>query len=321
MNELVSVIVTSYNHAEYLNQRIDSLLNQTYKPIEIIVIDDCSTDGSLEVLKQYKDYQQMNLIALERNGGYANACNLGISLCRGDYIMFAECDDFNEPDHIKTLMTVLGQRNDVGVAYCRSHIVDNLGQITGDDFRCREDSFKELCRQDAFISKERMLRFLLTSCVIPNMSAALIKKDSIRNVGGLSPHYKVCADWDFWCRLAMHYHFYYVAAPLNCFRTHSTTARNIFGIAVQVPEYYRLLYGAMPKANLTVSENLRFRIYCGHLWANFITRNLSEWLACFSSVKREIRQYEKYSVFFLFAGMLMKGSLIALKLMKGEYKS
>src|SRR5208283_3292537 len=104
MSDIVSIIVTSYNHAEYLRQRMESLLAQTYKAFEIIVVDDCSTDESLKVLKEYERDPRVKIVALDRNGGYANACNIGVKLSSGEFIMFAECDDYNDSDHVRVLL-------------------------------------------------------------------------------------------------------------------------------------------------------------------------------------------------------------------------
>lgn len=226
MNDLVSIIVTSYNHAEYLKKRMDSLLDQTYKNLEIIVVDDCSTDGSIVILENYRKYDHIRVIALEKNTGYANVSNLGAGMAKGDYIMFAECDDFDSPLHVETLVRSLKDHGDAGVAYCRSAMVDDKGKFCGDDLQVREPAFQALCSSDTMISGPRMQKFLLKSCVIPNMSAALIRKNIFDAVGGLSLLYRACADWDLWCRIAENSDFYYVAASLNNFRSHSTTVRN-----------------------------------------------------------------------------------------------
>ena len=77
---LVSVIVASYNHREYLKERMDSLINQTYQNLEILVIDDCSTDGSLEVLRGYESHPKVKLIIREINGGWVNVSNQGVDI-------------------------------------------------------------------------------------------------------------------------------------------------------------------------------------------------------------------------------------------------
>ena len=81
---LVSIVFTSYNHKEYLRQALDSLLNQTYPNTEIIIIDDCSTDGSQEILREYEHIENINLHMQSQNSGsYVKASNLGASFAKG----------------------------------------------------------------------------------------------------------------------------------------------------------------------------------------------------------------------------------------------
>ena len=99
---LVSIVFTSYNHKEYLRQALDSLLNQTYPNTEIIIIDDCSTDGSQEILKEYKHFENINLkLQTQNSGSYVKASNYGASFAKGEYLLFAQCDDFAEPNQIE----------------------------------------------------------------------------------------------------------------------------------------------------------------------------------------------------------------------------
>jgi len=300
MNELVSVVVTSYNHAEYLKQRMESLLRQTYSPIEIIVIDDCSTDESVRILYEYIKKPNVEIVVLEKNGGYANACNLGVALCKGDYIMFAECDDYNEPEHIKILMRSFNEEKNSGVAYCRSNMVDRHGQIIGNDFENREKSFKALCSKDTLIPKDMMQKFFLISCVVPNMSAALIRKKYFNVAGGFDPQYKACADWDFWCRISEHCDFYYVSKTLNNFRRHPTTVGNIFGFRTQSLEIFDILYKRFPRMHLNYFEKLKFKAAIGAVWGMQIKEHPVEWMKGFLSMWRQGLKYDHFIIFNLF---------------------
>ncbi len=300
----VSVIVTSYNHAEYLDQRLDSLLSQTYPNLEIIVVDDHSTDNSLAVLEAYKKYGHIRIVALEQNRGYANAVNFGVRLSRGAYIMFAECDDFNAPTHIETLADALACQANVGVAYCRSHLVDDRGKTFDDDFHSRERAFKAQCSKDTMVPQLMMQRFLLISCVIPNMSAALIRRDCFDRVNGISLAYQACADWDLWCRLSAGCDFYYVTACLNSFRTHATSVRSTSGVLQPMLEITDLLYAALPKAELSGWERFRFRVNLGFIWVSYAPGRLSAWLESFSRIWRRGRKYDSLNLFYLLPGIM-----------------
>lgn len=286
MNELISVIVTSYNHAEYLKQRLDTILNQTYKNREIIVIDDFSTDSSRDVLSRYKDVPGLRLVFLEKNMGYAHTCNYGVSFSCGEYIMLAECDDFNEHRHLEILYNKIKESDEIGVVYSRSNIVDGSGMVVGDDFQNRIMSFKRYCMKDTLISRQKMQRFLITSCVIPNMSAALFRKRYFNIIHGFSGSFKVCADWDFWCRMAEVCDFYYVATALNNFRRHATTVREVFGLESQFSEISVLLQNSASKINLTKIEQLKFKINLGHTFAYESLFSCKNGIKCFLGVLR-----------------------------------
>lgn len=304
--ELISVIVTSYNHAEYLDERMESLLSQTYGNLEIIVVDDCSTDRSLEVLRKYGKYGHVKIVALEKNVGYANASNFGASICHGEYIMFAECDDFSAPSHVEQLHGKMVGKENIGVAYCRSNMVDGNGNVFGDDFYYRESSFKSLCFQNTLILQPDIQRFFLFSCVIPNMSAALIRKKFFDLVGGLSPAYRVCADWDFWCRISLHCDFYYVVYPLNNFRSHLMTVRSTSGIQAPLVEIISLLYGSFENVSLSFLGQLKFRIHVGFIWSSYLSHGLLDWLMAFPSIWRQSLKYDKLSLLFLLFGIVEK---------------
>lgn len=316
MNNLVSVVVTSYNHAEYLEQRMESLLGQTYQNLEIIVVDDCSTDDSMSVLENYRKYSHITIIALENNSGYANACNLGVSLSSGEFIMFAECDDYSDLRQVETLLRKLIENESAGVVYSRSTIIDSRGAIIGDDFQCRESAFRRMCARDTLISGKEIQKFLLISCVVPNMSAALIRKSEFIGVGGVSSKFKACADWDLWCRLAERCDFYYVNAPLNNFRTHATTVRNTFAITVQLSEIFDLLHRASGKTMLTVVERFRFKINLGRIWGNYIIASPINGIRCFRGIWRESLRYDSLSGLYLLLGFAAMLGRMMLKMFK-----
>lgn len=96
----VSVIIPLYNEEKYIKECIESVVNQTYKNLEIIIVDDCSTDNSLKVVKKIKD-DRIKIIKLKENKGVANARNVGVEKATGDYICFLDSDDFWSKDKIK----------------------------------------------------------------------------------------------------------------------------------------------------------------------------------------------------------------------------
>ncbi|HFF5272228.1 TPA: glycosyltransferase family 2 protein, partial [Acinetobacter baumannii] len=99
---LVSIITPSYNSAKYIGKTIDSVISQTYKKWELIIIDDCSTDSSVEIIKDYENKDnRIKLIQLKENSGAAVARNTGIQLARGRFIAFLDSDDSWLPEKLE----------------------------------------------------------------------------------------------------------------------------------------------------------------------------------------------------------------------------
>lgn len=108
----ISVIVPVYNVEQYLRQCLDSVINQTFKDLEIICVDDCSPDNSAEVLKEYaKKDSRIKIITLEQNGGLGNARNVGMKQASAEYVMFLDSDDWFELNACELVYNKIKQNN------------------------------------------------------------------------------------------------------------------------------------------------------------------------------------------------------------------
>ncbi len=106
----VSVIMPIYNAYDYLRPAVDSVLDQTLKEIELVCIDDGSTDSSLEILKEYQKLDERVRIITENNAGPSIARNKGLARCRGEYVMFLDADDFYEPTLLESLYCIAQEK-------------------------------------------------------------------------------------------------------------------------------------------------------------------------------------------------------------------
>lgn len=301
---LVSIVFTSYNHKEYLKQALDSLINQSYPNLEIIIIDDCSTDGSQEILNEYRKYSNIDLkLQTKNSGSYVKASNYGASFARGEYILFAQCDDFAEANQVELLVKTFKENETIGVAFSKSQLVDENGIVFADDFVGRENSFKKAVSKSGLIPGTKMKEFLSFSCIIPNLSAALIKRELFEKVQGLSDKYLVVADWEFWLDMTEVTDFYYVPEPLNYFRQHGTTIRNSIKIKAQIIEIFKMFYNHISKNNLTPLQKHRLKEGAGAVWFSYYLENKKAWLDCFSSVRFEIKQIERNNLYYLLLGV------------------
>lgn len=255
---------------------MESLLNQTYPEREIIVIDDGSTDGSQKILGKYAGMRGVRVLLSDRNEGLAHVCNMGLERASGEYVMFAECDDFSDPNQISELMKGFHQSGDVGVVFSASNIVDASGSVIADDCGRGSTSFKKQ-GVSAIIPRGLMRQELLRSCVIPNMSAALIRKKDIFTAGSFDAKFKACVDWDFWCRMSSVCDFYFIGRPYNNFRRHPATVRNLIGIKTQLTEIHEILISAARLSGLRGCGFFLFLSNLGYVFAKetVFSRSLS----------------------------------------------
>lgn len=267
---LVSVVVPSYNYAQYIVQRMESLINQTYQDLEILVIDDCSQDNSVEKLRKYESHPKVKLVVREQNGGWVVVNNQGIEMSSGEFILFAQCDDDCDPRMIECLVSAMREHHTAGIAFCRSLLTDEQDQVLGDDFSVRERAFREKCAENTLITGTEMSRFLLHSCVIPNLSAALFRRECFSTLGSFSSSYRANGDWDLFFRIAAYYDFAYIAEPLNRFRQHNTTIRSLTKGRVTYEEFFRVLLGQIKLLDLTFAERCRLRTRVMSLWGHHL---------------------------------------------------
>ena len=124
MNDLVSVIVPVYNAEKYVGECLESIINQSYKHLEIIVVDDGSTDGSSKICDEYALQDNRIQVIHQVNCGQSSARNVGIAMCSGKYITFVDSDDYINPIMVEKLM-LLAVEN--GFAMCDKLIAKECG--------------------------------------------------------------------------------------------------------------------------------------------------------------------------------------------------
>jgi glycosyltransferase involved in cell wall biosynthesis len=128
MSGLVSIIIPAFNRASYINQTVDSVLQQTYQNIELIVVDDGSTDGTYEKLQAYGSKLTLLTHECHQNKGQAASINFGLSKAEGDYIAVLDSDDFWELSKLEIQVGFLDKNPDIGLVYCNGYGVDSNGK-------------------------------------------------------------------------------------------------------------------------------------------------------------------------------------------------
>lgn len=225
---LVTVIVPNYNHEKYLEQRLESIFNQTYSNYEVILMDDCSTDNSLLVLNKYKNHEKVSASIFNENntGNTFKQWAKGIQMAKGELIWIAETDDFCEAYFLEKLVQPFIKDCKVVLAYCQSNRVNENGLVTGNWITHTDDLDATLFRHDFTMDSNEFIElFLICKNVIPNASAVVFRKETIdlKQHFDIAPEFKYCGDWMFYFKMIINNKIFFVSDSLNYFRYHSTS--------------------------------------------------------------------------------------------------
>lgn len=219
---LVSIVIPSYNKERFLAAAIDSALSQTYPSIEVVVVDDGSTDASIEVAERYAD--RIQLIRIE-NSGVSAARNAGIMAAHGDYIGLVDADDLIDQDCIEARVAILQSDPDLGVCVGAFRSVDESGATLDES-----DSKRATPDGDQFRHAVRMNWGV--TC------GALYRRRALDLCGMFDPLIRVCEDWDLLIRLSRRFRFHYDPKPRASYRmVAGSLSRGLFPLydsAVQV---------------------------------------------------------------------------------------
>jgi glycosyltransferase involved in cell wall biosynthesis len=225
MNPKITTIITTYNHGIYLSDAIDSVLAQTYQgPLEIIVVDDESTDDTPVVASKYGELINYYRIP---HAGKSKAANYGLGKSSGQFIAFLDADDVWEPEKLDKQVKVFNSKPHVGVVYSRRSWMDSEGRLQQVDPR-------ELYRG-----------YILEKIFFDNVicySSVLIRREVWNAYGGFDENLRASMDYELWLRLAASTYFDYCDEALVRYRTgHTNISKNKeqrFTIALQIMDAF-----------------------------------------------------------------------------------
>ena len=214
---MISVIVPNYNHAPYLQQRITSILGQTVPDFELILLDDCSTDGSREIMNGYRGNPRVSHIVFnESNSGSAfRQWDKGIALAQGEWIWVAESDDYAEPTFLERLMAEVSKVPDSVLVYAATWWVDEQGNKM---WETPQSGSVNIYNGVDFIRKK-----LAVCNSIANVSECIFRRDRFRPSETYRyENMRLCGDWFFYSLMAEQGDVVEVCEPLSYYRQHGS---------------------------------------------------------------------------------------------------
>lgn len=219
---LVSVIIPNYNHARFLSQRVDSVINQTYKALEIIILDDCSRDNSKEVIEKYRAHPLIKQIVYNtlNTGSPFLQWQKGIELAAGEWIWIAESDDYADPYFLETMLSSFSDSHRFGLLYCDSHIVIN-DLVQAETFATKRKAKLHLDHWEGDYTSngiDEIQDYLLAYGTINNTSAVLFRTEIIRKVNPFDQPFRFMGDKYIFIKVLAISDIGYVNRPLNYYR-------------------------------------------------------------------------------------------------------
>jgi glycosyltransferase involved in cell wall biosynthesis len=287
----VSIILPNYNHAPYLERRVQSILNQTYQDFELIYLDDASTDNSNEIFAKYTDYPRVRTILNSTNSGSPfKQWNKGIRQASGEYIWIAESDDYSDSRQLATLVEKLDQNPSVGLAYCRSWRVGANDKPIGS---CRDwilNPDRERWEKD-FVNSgiDECSQYMSYENTILNASSLVMRRTIYEQAGFADETLRLCGDWMMWIKMLLISDIAYVAAPLNYYRQHFKTVRSQSDLnGLSIEENYRV-----------ISYILNHLDCSSEITEHTLKKFFGQWVRLFLSNKSSIPWNRNYSIYRL----------------------
>lgn len=216
-SHLLSITVLNYNYARYLGQCLDTIVRQTWRDFELIVINDCSTDNSFDVIRPYLADPRVRLVNHEANQGYVSSLVEGCALSTGRYITVISADDYVLDDQAFEASRGILEA-DAGIVFCYSawNEIDDQGHIRHTRRAAAADYVAD--------GVDEFRRLLLSSPILH--SGTVIRRDAYNAVGGYDTRCRYSVDTNMWLSLCAQGKVAYVDRPLYAYRSHATNMSN-----------------------------------------------------------------------------------------------
>ncbi len=199
----ISVIIPAYNSAHFLKDALDSVLAQTFRDLEVLVIDDGSTDNTRELVSSYGG--QLRYF-YQQNSGVALARNRGIEESRARYIAFLDADDLWMPEKLERQFEALENGSEYRACYTNfTTVASDLTPLEGNSSSRKSSGLADL---------------LLRGNVVGTPSTVFCERLLLEATGGFDPSLSQCADWDMWMRMTALTEFFYFEEPMVAYRQH-----------------------------------------------------------------------------------------------------
>lgn len=289
----ISVIIPNYNYANYINERLESIINQTYPVHEIIILDDNSTDNSVEIIEQFiEKHKNINikLIANKKNQGVFAQWLKGIENITGDYFWIAEADDLSKPNFLETVIKGFDDKKTV-LSYCETERINEKGKVIEKNSRGWVDIFQTgIYDKDFIMDGNTFIRNQLSILnVILNVSSVVWKKGDYKKFFNAAKEFKVAGDWYIYSNVLKDGNVAYFCESLNRQRKHSMSISTIVNRDIEFDEITKIqnmINGwYKPSREIVYKQNIR---------KNFLFNEIS------NSKQKELKGFKRKNIAVIF---------------------
>ena len=244
---MISVIIPLYNKAVYISKAIDSVLQQSLPDFELIIVNDGSTDNSLEVVRQIKD-DRIRIID-QPNTGVSTARNNGVKAAKYDHIAFLDADDWWDPHYLKEMQQLIRKYPDAGFWAAKYYKV-KFGKITKANIGLEKDFTEDYIDYFKVYGKTMWMPITSSSFIIP--------KKIFKEMNGYKAPLKIGEDFDLWVRIALQYKFAYLNKALVYYNQDvDTNNRAVGGGRIWKPENHYIFQLEYLKKEEKINPSLK----------------------------------------------------------------
>lgn len=284
----VSVLMPSFNYGRYLPLAANSVLAQTFSDLELIIVDDCSSDGSRAIAEEYARVDDRVITVFHPvNRGLAATRNTALAASSGKFIALCDADDIWLPEKLEHQLDAFRGRDELGLVHSDALIMDAKGCLSGQQFsrlfhrknqRTSGDLFDELCRRN-FI------------CV----PSVVLRREAILYAGGFEERLRSLEDWVCWTKVSRNYQFEYIDAALVHYRMHSASlSHNSEGMARNRIIALRLLLESLSDIARQPLSRLHYSLGMSHLELREMRAAMLSFAASLAAYPVQLRSWIRF---------------------------
>jgi len=291
----ISVIIPSYNHEKYINESVQSVLNQTYQDFELIITDDGSTDKTVSKIKEFKD-KRIKLFTFKKNRGGVIATHNCLHYAQGEYIAFLNSDDTFLPNKLERQLKYLSGHPHVAAVFSYVEVIDENSKTFTDKNHFYYNIFRQLNR-----SRYKWLNYFFNEGNCLCYPSVMMPKKTLKETGPLDSRYVVLTDFDYWIKICLKNEIHIIQEKLIKFRVRNDN-KNISGDNPKakrrvVYEYSKILNNFLS----TTNQNDFFKIFpeIAKFYSPNTKHNLSFLLAQLA-IKKDSIPHQNFGINILF---------------------